>query len=275
MGVIRYDIAEEGFADQNLSLTELSILAGMDSSSYLVSDIAAKALAVRAFSHSHNEPWWLTDDRLKSDGFSKVRLAWRGRRFTLVPARLYNGEERTSFLSSLTTLRDSETVLADSIAGLDTFLVYAVDQARLSDWRRTFIGCRFYHALTPLLSQLSRLGQQLGRPAVFAYLHSGTIYTIGLDRNQLVFCNGFNSPEAKDSLYYVLLAYQQCGWKTQQVPLYLFGEVLTDAEAYRLLYRYIKQVHFVDFSTGLHWGMEAAVHPLHLFFDLAALQQYQ
>lgn len=275
MGVIRYDITEEAFQEQSLPLTELSILTGMDSSSYLVSDTSAQALAVRAFSHQANETWWLTDDRLQAASFSKVRLAWRSRRFTLVPARLYNGEQRTTFLQALTSIDETETVLADAVAGLDTFLVYAVNQERLSHWRRKFIGCRFYHALTPLLSQLARLGQQMGRPAVFAYLNSGNIYTIGLDRNQLLFCNGFSCPEAKDSLYYVLLAYQQCGWKTQQVPLYLFGEVLPDAEVYRLFYRYVKHVHFLEDSNGLQWGPQAATHPQHLFFDLAALQQYQ
>lgn len=275
MGVIRYDITEEAFHKQSLPQTELSILAGMDSSSYLVSDTNKQALAVRAFSHQPTESWWLTDDRLQTASFQKVRLAWRSSRFTLIPARLYDGEQRTTFLEALTSIEDSETVLADSVEGLDTFLVYAVDQERLSHWRRKFIGCRFYHALTPLLSQLARIGQQLGRPAIFAYIHSGSIYTVGLDRNQLIFCNGFHTPEAKDSLYYVLLAYQQCGWKTQQVPLYLFGEILPDAEVYRLFYRYVRHVHFVEHNNGLQWGTQAATHPQHLFFDLTALQQYQ
>lgn len=274
MGVIRYDITEEAFQEKSLPLTELSILTGMDSSSYLITGPKAEVLAIRAFSHSSAEPWWNTDERLNQGTFSKVRLAWQSRRFTLVPARLYDGEQRRSFLTTLTKLTEQETVLADALPALDAFLVYAVEQQRLTTWRRAFVGCRFYHVLTPLLGQVAQLAQQIGRPSVFAYLRDGNIFTIGIDRNQLLFCNSFACPEAKDGLYYVLLTYQQCGWKTNQVPLYLIGEIMTDAEIYRLLYRYVKQVNFIADRSGLNWGSSSATHPVHLFYDLAALQQH-
>lgn len=274
MGVTRYDITEEAFRKQSLPHTELSILTGMDSSSYLITDPQSSVIAVRSFTHSPNERWWTLDDRLSNNAFAKVRLAWQSRRFTLVPARLYNGENRAAFLEGLTQLDSTETVLADAVPELDAFLVYAIDQHRLANWRRAFVGCRFYHAMTPMLHQLAVKAQRLGRPAVFAYLQGGNIYTLGLDRNQLRFCNGFASPEAKDSLYYVLLAYQQCGWDPQQVPLYVCGEILPDADLSRLLYRYIKQLHFIDQAGALQWGPAAAQHPIHLFYDLAALQQF-
>lgn len=274
MGVTRYDITEEAYREQSLPQSELSILTGMDSSSYLISGPESEVLAIRAFTHSKADPWWNTDQRLSQQTYQKVRLAWQSHRFTLVPARLYNGEQRSSFLESLTKVPASETVLADPLPELDAFLVYSIDQQRLSTWRRAFVGCRFYHAMTPILHQLAQLGQQYGRPAVFAYLRGQSIYTIGIDRNQLMFCNAFSCPTAKDSLYYLLLTYQQCGWKAQSVPLYLFGEILPDADLHRLLYRYVRQVSFIDDITGLQWGNVTAEHPVHLFYDLAALQQY-
>lgn len=205
MGVTRYDIIEEAFREQGLPQSELSILTGMDSSSYLISGPRAEAWAIRAFTHSSTEPWWNTDTRLSQHTYQKVRLAWQSHRFTLVPARLYNGEQRSTFLEALTKIAENETVLADPIPDLDAFLVYAIDQQRLSTWRRAFVGCRFYHAMTPILHQLAKQGQQLGRPAVFAYLRGNSIYTVGIDRNRLMFCNAFKCPTAKDSLYYLLL----------------------------------------------------------------------
>ncbi len=274
MGVTRYDIVEEAFREQSLPQSELSILTGMDSSSYLISDPQSRVLAIRAFTHSSTEPWWNTDTRLNQPSYNKVRLAWQSHRFTLVPARLYNGQQRASFLETLTKIQESETVLADPLPELDAFLVYAINQQRLSTWRRAFVGCRFYHAMTPILHQLAKLGQQFGRPAVFAYLRGESIYTIGIDRNRLMFCNAFKAPTAKDSLYYLLLTYQQCGWKAQAVPLYIFGELLADAELYRLLYRYVRQVNFITDTGHLQWGEVASEHDMHLFYDLAALQQY-
>jgi hypothetical protein len=277
LGVIRYDITEQAFNQNSLPLTELSILTGMDSSSYLITDPQANALAIRALSHPAQEKWWTADERLTSANFSKVRLAWQSRRFTLIPARLYDGEKRATFLSTLTSLASSETVLADPIPKLDAFLVYALDHEQLTSWRRTFVGCRFYHALTPILSRLAQESTKQARPVMYAYFRDGNLYTIAIDRNQLLFCNGFQCPEAKDSLYYILLTYQQCDWKTSQVPLFLFGEVMPDAAVYQLLFRYVRNLSFLEGSNNdaLKWGATAHEHPTHLFYDLGALQQYQ
>ncbi|PSR15194.1 MAG: hypothetical protein DA408_03205 [Bacteroidetes bacterium] len=273
MGVIRYDITEDAFDKGQLPQSELSILTGVDSSSYLIVDPAQQVLAIRALSHPAGENWWKVDDRLQH-GYKKTRLAWLGSRFTIVPARLYSGDQRRSYLTGLTELKDTETVLADPLPELDAFLVYALDQEQLSEWRRSFVGCRFYHALTPVLKQLMLLNRQQGRAKVYAYFRNGMLITVGLDRNRLIFCNAFACPNTKDYLYYLLLTYEQCQWDPSQVPLRLFGEIMRDAEVHKLFYRYVRDVDFLSVAGMLRWGTQAALQPNHLFFDLAALQLY-
>lgn len=273
MGVIRYDITEENFDIQNLPQNELSILTGVDSSSYLVAGSEQQGLAVRAFTHLPQEKWWEADERVIMT-FKKIRVAWLGSRFTLVPARLYNGDARRSFLSGITTVSDEEAVLADPLPGLDAFLVYALDQQRLTDWRRAFVGCRFYHCLSPILDDMAKRTRRLGKAQLYAYIKEGSLFAVGIERNRLLFCNFFSCPTAKDYLYFILLAYEQCGWKPAQVPLRLYGEALPDAELYKLLYRYVKDVAFGSGPDQFRWGDRANQYASHLFYDLACLHQY-
>lgn len=273
MGVIRYDITEEAFRDQSLSQSELSILTGMDSSSYLITDPEQKALAIRAFSHSPAEPWWQTDERLGA-GFKKIRLACLGPRFTLVPARLYNGNARQTMLADLTELKDADTVLADALPELGAYLLYALDKDKLSEWRRVFVGCRFYHGLTPLLHELAQYTRRQGRALMYAYLRDGFVYLVAIERDRLLFCNAFSCHAAKDYLYYVLLAYEQCAWKPAQVPLKIFGEILPATEVFNLFYRYVREVEFLQLKATSMMGPQANQHPVHLFYDLLSLQYY-
>lgn len=273
MGVIRYDITEEAFREQSLPQSELSILTGMDSSSYLITDPEQKALAIRAFSHPSSETWWQTDERLGAS-FKKIRLAWLGPRFTLVPARLYNGDARQSMLADLTDLKDSDTILADAVPELGAYLLYALDEDKLAQWRRAFVGCRFYHGLTPVLHELAQYTRRQGRAQMYAYLRDGFIYIVAIERDRLVFCNAFPCHAAKDYLYYVLLAFEQCGWKSAQVPLKIFGEILPATEVFNLFYRYVRDLTFLQLKETSMMGPQAKQHSVHLFYDLLSLQHY-
>lgn len=278
MGVIRYDITEEGLRTEQLPLCELSILTGVDSSSYLIVDAQQKPLAIRSFTHQAQEHWWQADDRLQAT-FQKTKLAWLGARFTLVPARLYDGNQRRIYLSSLTKLAKTDTVLVDAIPELDSFLVYALDGEQLSEWRRIFIGSRFYHVLSPMLHQFAHHSRQQLQPQVYAYIKENLLFIIGLENGVLRFSNAFHCKATKDFLYFILLAYEQCGWSAEQVSLNISGELIQDASIYKLLYRYIKTITFLDKlpayeNNYFSWGKKIEATEKHLFYDLLSLQLY-
>ncbi|MEM1215206.1 MAG: DUF3822 family protein [Bacteroidota bacterium] len=275
MGVVRYDIQEASFAASASAQYELSILAGVDSSSYLLADSLGAVQCVRAIQHGSGSAAWWTTDEFMQRSYAKSRLAWLEPRFTLVPTRLYNAEKRRTYLETLTNLREGDTIMADVLPQLDLVLIYAVAQAQLTSWRHTLVGCRFYHVLTPILRQLSQLTQLSGLPRIFAYQHDKILLTIAIDRGQVVFCNAFHCQAAKDVLYYILLTYEQCKWEPQRVALRLFGELTTDAEIYKLCYRYVRDMDFLPTKQLVSWGPVASEHPEHLFFALAALHHYQ
>lgn len=275
MGVIRYDIQEEGFSPEKRSQYELSILSGVDSSSYLVVDKTSAVQRVRAIQHHRPQEAWWTEDNALATGYAKIKLGWLSPQFTLLPNRLYNAEKRRTYLTRLTELSKEATVMADVLPSLDVVLVYAIDQNQLTTWRQMMVGARFYHAITPILEQLSHISKRTGLPHVFAYQRDKTLITIAIERGQVVFCNAFTCQAANDVLYYILLTYEQCQWEPQHVALRLFGELTTDAEIYKLCYRYIRDIDFLSTADMVSWGQQSTQHPDHLFFDLAALHQYQ
>jgi len=270
LGVDRYHITEAQWSVDLAPRAELSILTGVDSSSYLIVDQDGRAMSIRIMEHEAREEWWQDIPEL-SLSFDKVRLAALATRFTLVPTRLYEADKRRSYLASLTELQADDTVLADSLPALDMMLVYALPQAQLSTWRRTFVGSRFYHALSPLIHQLSQQTRQTAATQVFAYIRRNRLTVISLERGRLRFANTFPCYATKDYLYYLLLAYEQCQWNPQEVSLQLFGEILTDGAIFPFLQRYVKRIGFLEAPPQIRWGEAAQAYPTHLFTDLACL----
>jgi hypothetical protein len=270
LGVDRYHITEAPWSADQAPAAELSILAGVDSSSYLIIDHDSRALVTRILDHDAGADWWTSMADL-SLSYRKVRIAALARRFTLVPTRLYDAEQRRGYLASITSLESSDVVLADSLPELEVMLVYAIPQDMLSTWRRAFIGSRFYHALSPIIQQLAQQTRQAAATQVYGYIRRNRFAVIALERGQLRFANTFPCRASKDYLYYLLLAYEQCQWDPQEVGLQLFGEILPDGAIYPLLQRYFKKIRFQEASRQIRWGEASQAYPSHLFTDLACL----
>ncbi|MCB0638361.1 MAG: DUF3822 family protein [Lewinella sp.] len=254
-----------------MSSYELSILSGMDSSSYLLVSDDGQVLSIRAVDHEAGEAWWQVDDRLNQP-VGNVQIGYIDHCFTLTPTRLYNSEHRREYLAALSSLPDEVTVMADPIPELDVFLVYGLPQRRLTAFRHAFVGSRQVHILKPLLQAFAQHNRLRGLPAVYAYFWRNELFLVGLEGNLLSFCNAFSFLDAKDALYFVMLAFDQCGWKPNETPLLLCGEIVENGEIYRWLQRYTRRLTFLTPPGDLRWGSLTSQQPPHRFFDLAALQ---
>lgn len=252
----------------------LSVLSGTDSSSYFLVNEDGQVVAIRAIDHAaENLRWWREEEPFLASPVAHAQIGYLDPRFTISPSRLYNSEHRRQYLEALTDLSPTITVMADPIPELDVFLVYAMEQARLAAFRQAFVGSRQVHLLHPLLRSFARHNRQRGLPALYAYFWRNEVYLVGLEGAKLRFCNGFSFLDAKDALYFVLLAFEQCGWNPQDTPLHLCGEIVQGGEIFRWLQRYVRRKHFLSLPGDLRWGAGASAEPGHRFYDLAALYQ--
>lgn len=245
----------------------------MDSSAYLVADQDKNVQRLRTIKHNISEDWW-DDEQLTALSFQKVRLATASASFALVPARLYDADQRATYLNIEGATEGHQVVLADGLADLNAYLVYRLPAETLNLWRRTFVGCRFYHLLSPVLAQLHQQNRLRGRASIYAFFQQSQVAVIGMERGQLTFCNSFKFNSAKDALYYILLAFEQSGWSPDYIPLAVFGDILQDSEIHRLLFRYIRHIQWQQDIAELRWGTAAQAHPKHLFYALNCLHLY-
>lgn len=279
MGVSKYDIVASNFDRTKADQYELSILLGMDSFNYAFLDPATRALmAVKSVQLSTPGfadwvPYFYrsiqADELLRTGLTNTVYLGIYTDRLCLMPQRLFAEGEEASYLSRLTEISLDDRCKSDAIPGVDIQLIYAIGDERLEAMSRRLSPRRIQHHATALLGRWLVQSQTLAHKAIYACLRDNMLSLAALHDGQLLFFNVFRFQTAAEVVYYVHLAYQQCGWSAARMPLYLCGEVMQESDIYRQLYRFVEDIRFLQPAASLlPIDENIASLPSHLYYDV-------
>ncbi len=285
--MIKYDISEDNPTGTPSAFHELSILLGMDSFSYLITDDQHRVAAVRgvgaeppngATGRNLHHPFLVdalsNDAQLQPTAYRRIRLGWLTPRLTLVPQRLYAESEAHVYLDQLTDLEAQALVSADTVESLRLSLVYAPEPEVAAAAQRHFPGSRRCHLASALLTAWSKDAAARNEPGMYVHVRERDLRIAGLEPARLRFFNSFLFQDTRDFLYYLLLSYAQCDWHPGRFPLYLCGEITADSAIVRQLQRYVGQVGFLAPPDALRLGPRLQSEPLHLHYGLLALHLY-
>lgn len=278
MGIVKYDIKETTFDRTNSDQYELSILLGMDSFTYLVKEqrtnnlVAFRSLSMTSGTLTDWVPQFQRcvqdDELLRPNLIKKIHLRYLTERATLVPSRLFIAGKEVEYLGNLSEIGLDDTCNSSPIPELDAQLVYALGEERLEATTRRFSPLNTTHVASGLLSHWARQSSKFGHRAVYCSMRDQQLIIAGLNGAKLQFFNVFKFTTAADALYFVNLAYQQCGWSMARIPLYLCGEIVIDSEVYRQLYRYTEDIRFLAFDGPAEIGPQFQTIPQHIYYDL-------
>lgn len=179
-------------------------------------------------------------------------IAVHNRYFTLVPDSLFELNNQQAYLNQLGMPEDE-----------------SFGTRHLADWNGTLLfskeavpdaSCMVFSIWEPLFYQFRQLTAKVPKSIFYAHLIPGRIYFIAGDHNNIDFFNTFESTEATDYLYFVLLAIQQWQKKTAVVPVYISGHFTTDSPLYQLLDQYIQHLHILNDMAQLPNATDSLPH---------------
>lgn len=281
MGVVKYDIAENGLLNSRDNDQELSILLGVDSFTYLILDQDRTARAYRSYDLEDSSQHWpmalqrltTADELLREITFRRIHIGWMAGRTTLVPDRLFSANNRRSYLEQLTELGVEDRIWSVPLQSFQLQLVYALNNANFDAAERRFMPSVHYHLAAKLLEhwQITYRDRGILGGAVFGLIRDRKILVAGMTEGGLQFFNTFSYRDANDALYYLLLAYEQSGFDAHEAPLFLCGELIEDGMIYRTASRYIARIEFLGLPENCALNTELSRLPAHFFFDLFSL----
>lgn len=281
MAVNNYDITASAFLTERVAAYELSILTGVDSFAYIIRDRSEnRLLAYRSRSLEAHEQadratalsqLIRTDPKLHGQAYGNCILGWEDYRVTLVPDALFVAGQARSYLEQLAPLGLEDEVRAERYNSLEAHLLFALNTPHLEAVTTSLQPRSVQHPSGGLLEAWGRRSRRLGHQSVSVAFRGGHFFVAAHRNGLLQFFNTFSYTDAREVIYFILLAYRQCGWAPTRVPLYLCGEITADGELYRQLYRFIEDIRFCQYGAPPATGPAFATLPHHLYFELLCL----
>ena len=85
---------------------------------------------------------------------------------------------------------------------------------------------------------------------IFLNIKQRQVHIVVFEGADFVFSNIFAFESANDFVYYILLVYDQFKLKPEIDPVYISGQVVKESEIYKLLYRYVRNIHMLQPLKG-------------------------
>ena len=278
--MISFELTEPSFDKKKTTEYELSVLLGADSLSYCIIDKTNRVLSVTKCDFPEKSEDKSYADRLESIILRHVQLQQTYRTTyigvfnltsTLVPTRLYDEEEKSTYLEKILPLSGENEVRVDALSSASAEHIYAIEESLSKVLKSYFSGAEIIHSFTALYKGVRRIAQEKEGKCIFLNVRQEALQITLFDSGEFVFYNAFNYSSSKDFIYYVMLIYDQFGLKPDTTPIHLSGELMEDSEMYHLIYRYIRHLKLADTPEWLELSGQWVNRPQYWFHDLFCL----
>ncbi len=280
--MIPFEFIEDTFNKKNTPIYELSILLGMDSFVYMITDGQQQILVLAQFPYPEQQhPYqakhypltalenYLSKHHLLKSRFRNIKLGIHSPLFTLVPERLYSEKDRKNMLLHLSDTADPFEVRTDKLGALHSRLVYSVDKQVSDLIKRHFTSARIFNMNGTMLLATHQIATRENKGHQF-FIHVDKYYlrTYLFEGKNLLVATHNTYHSAQDFVYYIMLVFEQFGLSPLTQPVQVCGNIHMDSSLYEQLYRYVRHVHYLNAPAFLQKGPQTKAIAEYQFFDL-------
>jgi hypothetical protein len=195
---------------------ELSVQVSPDGLAFCLLDtLRNKFVMLRTFEPDEGKYYTtgnINDLILKDDfmtkRYKKVRVVVPSRKFTLVPAQLFDPVSKDEYFAFNHIRDENTTIEAEKLGDPDAFLVFP-SASEINDLvEKHFPGVHPCHHIQPLLIHISRARKIVHGNYIHIHIERDYFNLIIYNHNTLRFCNTFSYTGTSDILYFVLNAFK-------------------------------------------------------------------
>ncbi len=257
---------------------ELSLQMSVDGFSFSILDtIRNKYILLR--SSEPDESKYFTADNINgiiarddflSKSYKKVHVVVPTRKFTLIPAPLFDPAKKEEYFTFNLTRDDDDVILSNRINEPDAYIVFSVPKSFLDISSRVYPGILPLHHTKPLLQQISHYSKSLDGYYNHIHVEREFFNLLIFDHNTLKFSNTFIYRNISDILYYVLNVFRSLGIRND-ATIYFSGQTEKYDDIYSNFALYIRNIKFTDPSGNFTFSYVFNDIELHRYLNLFAV----
>ncbi len=181
-------------------------------------------------------PW------LKS-AFKLVKVAYDGKKSTLIPAALFDPDEKEQYLTFNYAKNQDEIILADHLVPLDAWQIYTVPEPLMQSARLFFPRSELVHVSSLIIESVwINYKNHISTPHVFLHIREPLFDVMIFDGRKMIYFNTFVFANPDDVAYYLIFILEQLNFNPEKIPVVLLGNIDPGDELSELLLRYVRHI---------------------------------
>ena len=217
----------------------------------------------RSFEDVVNSVKWLTNS------FHSTRIIIANSLSTLIPTALFSKEDSSLYLDFNFEKYDQDTIFNDELRNLQINSVYCIPGDLHKKIISYFPDAKVSHISTILIECLfANFKNLFGQGKVFLNVRNGEFDLIIFKVKGLQYFNSFQFKAPEDLLYYLIFVMEQLNLNPEETPLVLLGDTDKKSEIFELIFRYVRNVEFVDRNETSGYSYVLNEIPSHKYYSL-------
>lgn len=195
----------------------------------ILDTIRNKYVLLRSFEAEENNPFSASaiDEIISKDDFlgkryKKSNIVLPSRKFTLVPAQLFDPGKKDEYFSFNHLNEDGNVLLSNKSSDPDVFIVFSAIKSVYEAVTGRFPGVLPCHHTKPLLNHVSHSGKSTDGNHIHLHVEKDFFNLVIYRQHILKFCNSFTYRNINDILYYVMNTFKNLEIK-QDETIWLSG----------------------------------------------------
>ncbi|MGG7035180.1 MAG: DUF3822 family protein [Flavobacterium sp.] len=167
---------------------------------------------------------------------------------TFVPKALFDKNLLKEYLQFNNKVFENDFFTFDEMANQEmnnVYIPYVNINNFLIDWFGSF---NYKHSNSILVSKLLNLSKNIEERLFFAHVQADKFEIVIVENQKLLLFNSFEYKTKEDFIYYILFVAEQLNLNPEFFKLYLFGDISEESDLYKIAYKYIRNIDFLDLS---------------------------
>jgi len=199
-----------------------------------------------------------TDTHLQND-FNSVTVVHQNNLSVLVPNRFFSEKNLASYLNFNIKKLPIDYIAFDAINGIDSKNVY-VPYVNINNYLfQNFGEFEYQHHSTILIEKLLNIKGD-SEKKMYVNVSKTTLDITIIKNNKLLLFNTFSYDTEEDFIYYILFLAEQLNLDVNEFPLYFTGKISSNTTIYKITYKYIKNVYFLESNNPIFNTLNIASH---------------
>lgn len=205
--------------------------------------------------------------------YRSVHIAVETKKSTLIPAVLFDSQERQNYLNFNFTGGEEERILSDHLIPADIQHVYSIPEKIYTALKGHFPQVNpVSYASVIIASVWIHYKNRINNNRVFLHVGDHRFEILIFDGHRMSYFNTFPYQNREDIVYYLIFVMEQLNQNPENTPVIILGNIDKNNSLLELIYRYVRHVEFVRRNEAFKYSHTLNQFPPHFYYPLLNFQ---